>query len=94
MRVSVVKRCGMPETFALTINESYSVTLPIGLRHLLKLRQGDELEIEADENQILTVKLYRSGIFTPEIHKILEGRAAGKFTEGLEPLRRGRAASV
>lgn len=89
----------MAERFAVQISESFSVTLPVGLRHILKLRPGDELEIEADEHQILSVGLYRSRIFTAGMFRILADRAAqlltkGKHPEGLEPLHRRKIAAV
>jgi len=80
------------QRFTVKIEESWRVTLPGGLRDLLHLREGDELEIEADEYQIFSVTLYRSALDTPEINKLLQYRASRievEYHQGMKAISKG-----
>ncbi|MFZ0821754.1 MAG: hypothetical protein WAM91_16945 [Candidatus Acidiferrales bacterium] len=68
----------MAHVFQIRIASKRQVTMPQQLLDLLRLREGDFLEIITDRNQVVAVrplKVVPTNLFTPEILKKLDRRA-------------------
>ena len=66
----------MSEIFTIKVGGKVETTVPKGLLSLLQLHEGDEIQIEADEQHVLCVRLYRQRLFSPDILKMLDQEEA------------------
>lgn len=79
------------QTFTVRIGQNCQATIPQGLLDLFHLREGDELEVVANPNRLVSVTPQRLSLFAPDVVNLLEEREAcidaGEYHDGMVEFR-------